>query len=430
MNTAPVPDLSGPIFISYRQSDGTPIAAELAWLLRAAGIVVWRDRDDLPPGDTTERLQQAIGDGVSGAVLVITPEIEDSVVVKTIEAPLLIGLHAAYPQFALGIANAVERDPGKVDYAAPDRLLDISGANLAAVDQEHAGRDGLLVLVQKLLGHRIAQQRTTVAAAAGTFRLSVQTRNTPQSYDRTESQLDLRVRPSSHERLPSADGLRDLAAVIRYLPESITRAGATRVRITGGAHLSVALAIGAALPSSRVGHMDVLDQRGDTWASDGEARMPLQPSLAVAAEGTTPVPPTPGRPAVAVYLDLLSQRSDAALERFLDEHAGELNGWQHLTYITADLLHPAQAGKIAAEAAHRIRELANGNSNAEVHLLLRCPYPIALLVGRLTNTLRIVAYEWDDSDQPGADGDFRPRYVPTMRLRTSATHGVIQDVLP
>ena len=46
------PDPADPVFISYRQKDGTGVAGELAWLLRAAGIPVWRDRDDLPPGDT------------------------------------------------------------------------------------------------------------------------------------------------------------------------------------------------------------------------------------------------------------------------------------------------------------------------------------------------------------------------------------------
>lgn len=47
---------SGPVFVSYRQEDGTANGAELAWLLRAAGLPVWRDSDDLPPGDTKSRL--------------------------------------------------------------------------------------------------------------------------------------------------------------------------------------------------------------------------------------------------------------------------------------------------------------------------------------------------------------------------------------
>src|SRR4051812_46618609 len=78
-------DPHGPVFVSYRQSDGTQLADELTWLLRAAGIPVWRDKDDLPPGDTEQRLQEALRNGLSGAVLIVTPEIENSSVVREVE---------------------------------------------------------------------------------------------------------------------------------------------------------------------------------------------------------------------------------------------------------------------------------------------------------------------------------------------------------
>jgi hypothetical protein len=73
-----------------------------------------------------------------------------------------------------------------------------------------------------------------------------------------------------------------------------------------------------------------------------------------------------------------------------------------------------------------VQRLSHGN--AEVHLLLRCPFPLAVLTGRLTNTLRIVAYEWDDSD-PVEGSDYRARYVPTLRVRASANKGAIEEVL-
>src|SRR5690349_12520658 len=84
MTTDPV-DPHGPVFVSYRQSDGTELAVALAWLLRAAGVPVWHDQTDLPPGDTDSRLQAALADGLSGGVLVVTREIEHSSVVRDIE---------------------------------------------------------------------------------------------------------------------------------------------------------------------------------------------------------------------------------------------------------------------------------------------------------------------------------------------------------
>lgn len=420
------PTFTDPIFISYRKSDGSTITAELAWLLRAAGIPVWRDRDDLPPGDTEARLRQAIAEGLSGAALVITPEVAKSEVVRFVEAPELISLHTDRPAFALGIANAIERAPGKLDYEAPDTVLGLRSGTLTGVDQHPTTRPGLLLLVQKLLWHRMAHQRALVENADGTFTLSSQTRNTPQVYDRTGSQLDVRIRPSGHERLPSPEGLQDLADVIGLLPHAVIRAGARRVRITGGAHLSVALALGAALPSSRVGHIEVLDQRGEPWTSGSEAHQPDTQRLTVIANGTNTTTPI-GRPAVAVYLDLIPQRSDAAFERYLEENQSTLTGWAHLRPTTDDLLDPTTAGQLAAEAAAHIRQIANANSNAEVHLLLRCPFPIAVLVGRLMNTLRLVAYEWDDS-APTTGNDYRPRYIPTLSVRASAAAGVIDAV--
>lgn len=65
------------------------------------------------------------------------------------------------------------------------------------------------------------------------------------------------------------------------------------------------------------------------------------------------------------------------------------------------------------------------------HLLVqqtRAPFPMAILIGRLTNTLRLVSYEWDDSD-PAFGEPWGPRYVPTLKLRTSASDGAIQEVL-
>jgi CBASS immunity sensor of nucleotide second messenger signals/TIR domain-containing protein len=422
------PDPVDPVFISYRQNDGTDVAAELAWLFRAAGIPVWRDRDDLPPGDTEARLKQAIAVGISGGVLVTTPDVVNSRVVKTLEAPQLLDLHADHEVFALGITNSVKTEDGGTDYNAPDRLLELRPGTLSGVDQQPAERNGLLALIRGFVWHRIASLRERIEVTDQTFHLSLQTRNTPQVYDRTGDELDIRLRPSVHERLPSVGGLQDLKDTIGLLPDAVTRSGAHRLRVAGGAHLSVAFAVGAALPSSRIGHMDVIDQQGATWASDGEARFIAQPQVQVAGEGRSASAITAGRPSVAVYVDLLPQRSDTAFVRYIEAHEPFLAAWRHLTSASGTLLDPSDAGLIAADVAAHIRALSNDNSNAEVHLLLRCPFPLALLIGRLTNTLRVVVHEWDDSD-PITGEDHRARYVPTLRVRTSASAGVIEEVL-
>ena len=62
-------DPTGPVFISYRQSDGTEHAKCLDRFLRAGGLVPWRDLVDLPPGETARRVHEAFEEGIAAAVL-------------------------------------------------------------------------------------------------------------------------------------------------------------------------------------------------------------------------------------------------------------------------------------------------------------------------------------------------------------------------
>lgn len=414
-------DQTDPIFISYRHSDGFGACAELAWILRAAGLPVWRDRDDLPPGDTEQRLVQALGDGLSGAVLLITPDVEKSEVVQHVESPRLIELHKRRPEFTLGIVNAVEREPGKIDYTAPDRVLLKRSGTLSGVDQTEASRAGMVELAKAIVLQRIANRRAAGVYEGNPLTISVQTRNTPQVYDRTGSDLDIRLQPGSDERLPSPNGLRDLADTIGIIPTAATRAASQRVRIEGGAHLAVAFALGAALPETRVGHIDVTDTVGSTWSSDAGNNEAL---VAVESDWTNETPPT-GPRTVALYVDLTPPRSDAAFQRYLDEHESALAAWAHVVPAQEGRLDPNAAGALAREVADHMRELSAKHDNAHVHVLLHCPFGMAVLVGRLTNTLRMTAFEWAPAD---LSGDHRPRYVPVIDLVTTAPAGVITTV--
>lgn len=417
-----------PVFISYRHADGFEIATSLAWSLRAAGIPVWRDVDDLPPGDTDARLQQAIDEGISGAVIVVTPDIASSRVVREVEVPRLLRLHREVPAFALGIVNAVLLPDDHVDYSAPDRLLELTKPELIGVDQRGADADGIQATTRQMLWHRIAAIRPAIPRPDGELRISLQTRNTPQVYDRTDADLDVRLRPSAHEKLPSAQGLEDFRSALRLLPDAVTRAGVASVRIDGGAHLSVALAVGAGIPSTRVGRMVVVDGRGSRWESTTEAQMFEPSQLRIAREATSGFAPPNERPEVAVYVDLQHPRSDGAFERFLETRGGRLAAWQHLIPVSEGLLDANDGGNLAAEAAARLRDLSMRHGNALIHLIYRGPFGMAVLIGRLTNSLRFVTYEWDESD--AEDGSYvGPRYEAVAVVRASTPNGAIERVL-
>lgn len=124
-----------------------------------------------------------------------------------------------------------------------------------------------------------------------------------------------------------------------------------------------------------------------------------------------------------MYADLLPQRSDPAFSDLVAD--SDFAGVAHLRPVDDGLLDPTSAAHIVGELTSTIRELADHHRTTEVHLLLRCPYPIAVLLGRSLNTLTVHLYEWEDSD----DADHRgPRYVPSLVLRSGAGGSSIHRV--
>ena len=417
---------SGPVFISYRQSDGTPTAIALAWLLRAAGIPVWQDQTDLPPGDTDARLAEALHSGLSGACLVTTKDIAKSGVVHTVELPELYAL-ARDPNFSFVVANTVRKRNTKLDYAAPDRLLR-QPDKLSSFKQYPADtREGLVEITGALLDARAARVRARQEQTGpAPLWISAQTRGRPQAHPTDGADLSIGLRPAAHGRLPDPDGLVDLQDVLPLLPRAVERAAATDVRITGRAHLSVAFALGAALPSTLLPTMTVDDGKGGIWSCGPVSTTGAAQLTRLESHSMRPLKATGVRREVLAYVDLLPTPADAAFTRLLSEK--EFDAHEQICPTTSRLLDAATSGPLIEEIADRLRSLVQRHDHARLHLLLRCPFPVAVLLGRLCNTLRVLAYEWDDTELAGSS-DARPRYVPTLQVQATHAHGPVTDVL-
>ncbi len=417
-------DPRGPVFISYRQSDGREIAVALSWALRAAGVPVWHDQTDLPPGDTERRLAEAMSSGLSGAVLVVTPEIEDSGAIRDIELPRLLELEK-HSEFTLAVGSTVEEQPGteRLDYSAPDRLLGLEPGTVRRLNQRPvATDDDRAALANAMSRQRMERLQRDIQESSGLLTLDVQTRVPPFARS-IDGDLVLRLRPPDEgERRPHVGGLHDLQRFLGQLPQLVAIAEARAVRVRGGAHLSVACALGAALPTTLMGTVEVLDTQGGRWSLTGQAPAPEVERLCVPV--TPPVYNYDHGPVLA-YIDLLPHRSDAAFEQFPNRNQA-FAGVAHLCYGGEGLLLPGQAAAIVGEVATYIRSLANAHQTTDVHLLLRCPYSIALLLGRTLNTLAIHLYEWEDS--PGCGAEPNPRYVPSVVLRSGAGGSPIHAV--
>ena len=408
-------DPHGPVFISYRQSDGTGIAMETAWALRAAGVPVWHDRSDLPPGETNRRLTEALESGLSGAVLLVTPEIKNSKIIRQIELPRLLEL-ARDKAFTLSVLSAVEREPGKLDYSAPDRLLRRHPGTLSALRQDAAGTPAQRAdAAHAQSRRRMEAVRPTVESVGRFLTIDVQTRIPPFA-TRVNADLVLRLRPPlDGDRRPNHEGLQDLAAFLADFPQILAVAGAEHATIRGGAHLTVAYALGAAMPTTLLGTVDVVDTGGNVWSLSGNAPAPAGQNKLLDVSSSARFTSQDGP--LLIYLDLLPQRSDAAFNALSTEGADGFSRVFQIRTVAGGDLVPEESGALVGEVSQIIRGLAGQYRTTEVHLLLRSPWAIALLVGRTLNTMRVHLYEWEDG--PDDCGNIsEPRYIPSLVVRS------------
>jgi hypothetical protein len=90
---------------------------------------------------------------------------------------------------------------------------------------------------------------------------------------------------------------------------------------------------------------------------------------------------------------------------------------------TTTKIDAREGGRLSSSIAQHIEQLAAESGRAEIHLAFHGPYTMALLIGRHLNTLRTVAYEWED------DADNGPKYHPTLVLDPGRAGGPIAEVL-
>ncbi|WP_326947820.1 SAVED domain-containing protein [Amycolatopsis sp. NBC_01307] len=365
-----------PIFLSYRHSDGDELADRAAWVLRAYGVPVWHDQTHLPPGRFQRRLQEALDSGLSGAVLLVTEDMAHSSFVRELELPNLLRWEAD-SAFTFAIGNTVTDSRGRLDYGAPDRLLPQELATLSDFDQfavlDHAGL--------ARLASEMAVRRVRRAAVDDRLHLDIQTR--VPALGTRKVPLATRTRPPlPGTSVPPAEAWEDFAAFLGDLPRIVQSAGVQHLHVTGGAHLSMAFALGAALPTTTGLTVTIADQYGNEWTGAETRTVPL-------AQNTIPLD-GPAEGPIAVYLDLVPAPPNKDFRRYVKSHP-----YAHAVEIALaqrELIPADVAPALVTELRRRIGEIAG---NRPVHLFMRVPFPLAVMLGRACNTLRVTLYEWE-----------------------------------
>ena len=419
-------DPRGPVFLSYRYSDGAQLAENIAWALRAAGVPVWHDQTDLPPGDTQRRLVEAMRTGLSGAVLIVTPDIEKSEIIREIELPSLLGM-SDDSRFAFSVALAIDASDSRLDYDAPDRLLQRPDRILKNYRQNSAlTAEDIATIAHDHSRRRVEALRTDIESRGDFIEMDVQTRLDPAA-SINRHHLVVRFRPPSPgDRRPNREGLEDLQHFLGSLPRLLNIAGAGKVKISGGAHLTVAFALGAAIPTTLFGHVEAIDTYKNAWIHDSRRPSAVQsnPLLNVTERAAT----VEASGETAVYLDLVPERNDVSFDQFLGSQIDRFAQVFHIRPVGEGFLDPADSDVIISEASSVIRRAAALSPKSELHLLLRCPWTVALLLGRTLNTVRVHLYEWEDG--PDDHGNpVAPRYLPSIVVRSGAGGSPIEEVV-
>ena len=393
----------GPTFISYRTSDGRDYAESLAWSLRAAGVPVWHDEADLPPGDTRQRLEEALASGLSGAVLIVTPELSDSAVVRDIEVPAIRAL-TSEPAFTFVVASTMEDPsrPGHLDYAAPDRLLGLP-ADTLRVFKQYLMRTDTGTIARELARRRMRVQRDL---GRPVLEINLQTRLAAQA-EVSGAGLVVRTRPPiDGHRCPPLTIWAPLADFLRDLPQLAEASGAERLLVRGGAHLSVAFALGAALPTTTRWHMSIEGSDGQSWDDAATSHVELHERFETGLGDS-----------LSVFVDLVPTPAPVAT---FDEHIARhpSRGILRIGHARPAPLSAASGSGTADKINARIRHAAAACGTNRLDLFLRAPFPMAVLLGRRLNTLEVTPYEWEDGITP-------PHYVPMATVAAGRGGGPI-----
>jgi hypothetical protein len=412
----PDPRPRGAVFVSYRQNDGRPAATRLAWMLRAMGIPVWHDVTDLPPGDTLRVIGEALRSGLSGAVLVVTDDIRNSRVVKKTEWPIIREL-SAKGEFTLGVLNAVTKSSEDV-YGAADRLLRLRSDRLRGRYRNHLkgmkqyrlsdDEDEIDKLAADMLRQRLHHLQDAIRNR-GYVDIDLATRAEPNAEYADDADLTFRW-DRGETRDPSAEARNQLHRSFYLAASALREHTSAPLRFRGQTHLSFGLAIGASITLGPTVQFQNEDGIWQVTKRGAATRPPLTRTTVDADEGPGPV---------LIYLDLVGPESDAAYDALArSQH------WSERLHVR----RRASEGRIAAEdgdslvheIADVIRAASGRNANSDVHLLLRTPLPVAILLGSLLNTLTVTAYEWSRTTGRGQAG-----YIPIFQLQPGERNTII-----
>jgi hypothetical protein len=401
-----VTDPTGPIFLSYKRERATE-AGLLVDALRDHGVPTWQDVSDLPSGVTETSLVEVLSDpGTSGAVLLVTPEVEGSSVIRKVEVPHIFGRAATRDGFF-----AVPVAAGGLGYGDMERVLgpglgltDIAGFNVTRAKADPIDADFAATVGRRVLRERLTAVHRAIAAGEP-LGLQVSTRTSPPKSGGFALRADLTHRFEGRHARAGAWGGHVLPAFAAIAAEVAKTAPGRSVDVGGFLALPAALALGAAFPSLGPVRAAWLQEQvkfgtaAERWSLDG-------PDGDCGFE-TVRSPHAAANDDLAL---LVSATNDVVHDFNLSRGALALRAVVHLRSPDPRpvRLHlgPGEARDLACRAVDAVRAAVGElSARGTVHLFLAVPAGVAFMIGQQLNTLgRVQAYEHD----PAGPVPYRP----------------------
>jgi len=399
-----VTDPRGCCFVSYRRIRASEVG-ELARRLRVRGIPLWVDISDLGSGSTEEQIRQALeSDGCSCALVWVTPEVEQSAVIRRVEVPGIVRRAQSRDGFFAVFVAA-----GGLDYEGAARVAienpgttDLRSWNQRRVDSDPAASSELDALAELVLSERLSAGVARLRDG-DPMRVGLWVRRAPPTNANGHLELDwsdsfagrrANLGAWESELLPA------LSIVHRTLGR---RAGGRAIIGHGHPTLAAAVALGRAFPAVANIPLSWEQVSHDGSRSEWSLAVHAEPSgydvrtsgIDVSGEGLAVLVSVmhDAGPAFGATTGLPSMRTSIEIFPSVGRPRRPLTA--------------AGAAQLASEVALAIREARSEYIGIkEIHLFLAAPVGLAVMLGQLLNALGpITVYEHVDDD---AVGWYRP----------------------
>ena len=155
-------DVTGSVFLSYRRSPARRSGDAEALLVRNAlrdrGIPTWRDLDDLGPDPTEDELIETLNsEEIAGAIMLVSPEMETSDMVRVVEAPTILDRFKKRDGFFLRpvLINLSYQDIDRI-LGQPGAFQELVRFNIDRIAKESLQFDDARRIAKDVLKQRLA----------------------------------------------------------------------------------------------------------------------------------------------------------------------------------------------------------------------------------------------------------------------------------